>query len=240
MLHIHSLCKSYGRVEALCNLSFSVKKGEIVGILGANGAGKTTLLRILAGCIPLTSGSVKIDDLDLFKDSLEIRRRVGYLPENIALHPEMRVGEYISYRAALKGVLSRRIEEKVIDALDLCGLRSVEQKLISSLSKGYRQRVGLADALVHEPDFLILDEPTIGLDPERLQQIRGLIKGLSKRHTVLLSTHLLEEIELLCHRTIILRKGKIVAHGTPAELKKQTNKPSFEEAFTALTQREEN
>ncbi|MFI0347240.1 MAG: ABC transporter ATP-binding protein [Chthoniobacterales bacterium] len=239
MIHIQSLCKSYDRIEVLHDLSFNVNKGEIVGILGANGAGKTTLLRILAGYLSATSGSVTIDGLDLFKDSLEIRRRLGYLPEHIPLYPEMRVGEYIRYRAALKGVPARRIEEKVIDILDLCNLRSVEKFLIRTLSKGYWQRVGLADALVNEPDFLILDEPTIGLDPNQLRKIRDLIKGLSKRHTVLLSTHLLEEVEMLCHRVIILHHGRMIAIGTPDELKKQTNMSLFEEAFKALTHREE-
>lgn len=241
MIHVHSLCKSYGQIKALSDLSFSIDKGEIIGLLGANGAGKTTLLRILAGYLSLTSGEVTIDGLHLFKDSLEIRRRLGYLPEKVPLYPEMRVNEYINYRAALKGVPSRRIKEKVIDVFDLCNLRPVQHKIIGSLSKGYRQRVGLADALVNEPDLLILDEPTIGLDPHQLRSIRSLIKGLSKRHTVLLSTHLLDEVELFCHRVIILDQGRIAAIGTPQELRKQANneKGSFEEVFIKLSQREE-
>lgn len=233
MITIQSLSKNYGRHEALKKISFNVLKGEILGIVGSNGAGKSTLMRILAGYLPPSSGSVAIDKLDLIKNSLEVRARLGYLPENTPLYPEMRVDEYIRYRAALKRVPNRRIAEKVLDVLDLCKLRSVEHQLIGTLSKGYRQRVGLADALVNEPDLLIFDEPTLGLDPTQQRQICSLIKGLAKRHTILLSSHLLTEVEMICSRVIILHQGNIVAMGTPEELY------PLEETFTRLTRGEE-
>ncbi len=221
MITVEALSKDYGQKEVLRDLSFNIQKGEIIGFLGPNGAGKSTLLKILAGYIPPTSGSVSIDGLDLFKNSLEVRARLGYLPENVPLYPEMRVGEYLRYRAALKRVPRRRLLEKVTDVLDLCGLRGIERHLIGMLSKGYRQRVGLADALVNEPDLLILDEATIGLDPNQQRDIQLLIKTLAKRHTVLFSTHLLKEAETLCDRMIILNHGKIIASGTPQNLREQ-------------------
>lgn len=242
MITVEALSKNYGSKQILSDLSFNIKKGEIVGLLGPNGAGKSTLLKILSGYLPATSGSVKVDRLDLFRNSLEVRARLGYLPENVPLYPEMYVEEYIRYRAALKKVRRRRISEKVIDVLDLCGLRSVEKKLIGTLSKGYRQRVGLADALVNEPDLLILDEPTIGLDPTQQKEIHSLIANLAKRHTLFISTHLLQEAELLCHRLLILHRGKIVASGTLNELRQQVSIPTatLEEIFTLFTRKEEN
>ena len=242
MITVEALSKSYGQREVLHDLSFRVNKGEIIGFLGPNGAGKSTLMKILAGYLPPTSGSVSIHGLDLLKNSLEVRSCLGYLPENVPLYPEMRVCEYLYYRAALKRVRSRRIAEKVIDVLDLCKLRSVEGQLIGTLSKGYRQRVGLADALVNEPDLLILDEPTMALDLKQQSEICSLIKTLAKRHTVLLSSHLLEEAEAMCHRLIILNSGKIVAQGTPEELRQRFSMPtaSLKELFTAITHREEN
>lgn len=221
MIVADALSKKYGSHEVLRDLSFTIQKGEIVGFLGPNGAGKSTLLKILAGYLPATSGSVTIDQLDLFKNSLEVRARLGYLPENVPLYPEMRVGEYLRYRAALKRVPRRRLLEKVTDVLDLCKLRPLEHTLIGTLSKGHRQRVGLADALVNEPDILILDEATTGLDPNQQRDIRHLIKTFAERHTVLLSTHLLKEAEALCHRIIILNQGKIMLSGTPEALRQQ-------------------
>ncbi len=244
MIKVESLTKSYGRCHVLKDISFNIAKGEIIGILGSNGAGKSTLMKLLSGYLTPNSGTITIDGMDIDTHSLEVRKRLGYLPENNPLYPEMRVSEYIAFRAALKGVPTRRIAEKVIDVLDLCGLRSVEKKLISTLSKGYRQRVGLADALVNEPALLLLDEPTIGLDSNQRRQICSLIKGLAHRHTVLLSTHLLSEAELLCDRLIILHHGKIVASGTPEEIcqqhQKDTRIPTLEECFEALTRGEEN
>ena len=241
MITVEGLSKNYGQREILHNLSFKVNRGEIVGFLGPNGAGKSTLMKILAGYLPPTSGSVLIHGLDLFKNSLEVRSCLGYLPENVPLYPEMRVGEYLRYRAALKRVRSRRIAEKVIDVLDLCNLRSVEEELIGTLSKGYRQRVGLADALVNEPDLLILDEPTMALDPKQQSEICSLIKTLAKRHTVLLSSHFLNESEAMCHRLIILNRGEIAAQGTPKELRQRFSMPtaSLNELFIAITHQEE-
>jgi ABC-2 type transport system ATP-binding protein len=222
MISVQGLSKSYGQTEAVRDLSFTVNKGEVVGFLGPNGAGKSTTMRILSGFLPADTGEVRIAGFDVFTQSVKARSRIGYLPENVPLYPEMRVGEYLSYRAALKGVRSRRVAEKVEDALQLCGLPHVWRQLIGTLSKGYRQRVGLADALVNEPDILILDEPTIGLDPEQIREVRALIKGLATRHTILLSSHILSEVEMTCSRVLILNKGRIIANGTPSQLRDRT------------------
>jgi ABC-2 type transport system ATP-binding protein len=225
MISVQGLTKRYGQTEAIRDLTFSVEKGEVVGFLGPNGAGKSTTMRILCGYLPADAGEVRLAGFDVFGESLKARSRIGYLPENVPLYPEMRVGEYLSYRAALKGVRARRSAEKVEDAMQLCGLSRVRRKLIGSLSKGYRQRVGLADALVNEPDILILDEPTIGLDPGQIREMRTLIRGLAARHTILLSSHILSEVEMTCSRVLILDKGRIVASGTPAELRRRAGLP---------------
>jgi len=222
MISVKGLTKSYGSNDAVRDLSFSVDRGEVVGFLGPNGAGKSTTMKILCGYLPADAGEVSIAGFNIFSQSLKARSRIGYLPENVPLYPEMRVGEYLSYRAALKGVRSRRIAEKVEDALQLCNLGHVQRQIIGTLSKGYRQRVGLADALVNEPDILILDEPTIGLDPGQIREVRSLIKGLATRHTILLSSHILSEVEMTCSRVLILNKGQIVASGTPAELRESS------------------
>jgi len=222
MISVQGLTKSYGPTDAVRDLSFSVDRGEVVGFLGPNGAGKSTTMKILSGYLPADAGEVKIAGFDILNQSLKARARIGYLPENVPLYPEMRVGEYLRYRAALKGVRSRRITEKVEDALELCNISHVRNQLIGTLSKGYRQRVGLADALVNEPDILILDEPTIGLDPGQIREVRELIKGLAKRHTILLSSHILSEVEMTCSRVLIINKGQIVATGTPAELRERS------------------
>lgn len=225
MIVVNGLTKSYGSTPAIQDLSFSVGRGEIVGFLGPNGAGKSTTMRILCGYLPADAGEVRIAGFDVFSQSIKARSRIGYLPENVPLYPEMRVGEYLAYRASLKGVRSRRISEKVEDALELCNLPPVQRQLIGTLSKGYRQRVGLADALVNEPDILILDEPTIGLDPNQIRDIRNLIKSLSTRHTILLSSHILSEVEMTCSRVMILNKGRIAASGTPSELRERSGLP---------------
>ncbi|MFZ4716324.1 MAG: ABC transporter ATP-binding protein [Chthoniobacterales bacterium] len=225
MISVQGLTKRYGSTDAVRNLTFSVDQGEIVGFLGPNGAGKSTTMKILCGYLPADAGEVRIAGFDIFSQSLKARSRIGYLPENVPLYPEMRVVEYLGYRAALKGVRSRRVAEKVEDALELCGLGHVQRQLISTLSKGYRQRVGLADALVNEPDILILDEPTIGLDPNQIREVRSLIRGLAVRHTILLSSHILSEVEMTCSRVLILDKGRIVATGTPAELRERSGVP---------------
>jgi ABC-2 type transport system ATP-binding protein len=218
MIKVENLTKRYAGHTAIRDLSFEVGQGEIMGFLGPNGAGKTTTMRILAGFMPATSGRASIAGFDVFDQSLQARARLGYMPESVPLYNDMRVTEYLDYRAALKGVPHRRVAERVGDVKELCGLREVERKLIGALSKGYRQRVGLADALISEPDLLILDEPTIGLDPNQIRQVRELIKNLGKQHTILLSTHILPEVEMTCSRVIIIHKGRIEACDTPDNL----------------------
>ena len=218
MIKVENLTKRYAGHTAIKDLSFEVGKGEIMGFLGPNGAGKSTTMRILSSFLPPTSGRASIAGYDVFEQSLQARAHLGYMPENVPLYSEMRVTEYLDYRAALKGVPHRRIGERVGDVKELCGLKEVEKKLIGALSKGYRQRVGLADALVHEPDLLILDEPTSGLDPNQIRQVRDLIKNLGRQHTILLSTHILPEVEMTCSRVIIINKGRIEACDTPENL----------------------
>ncbi|MEI8387202.1 MAG: ATP-binding cassette domain-containing protein [Verrucomicrobiota bacterium] len=219
MIKVEQLTKCYGPVKAVDSIDFQVSKGEIVGFLGPNGAGKTTTMRMLAGFLPPTSGRAEVAGRDVFRESLRAREHIGYLPENVPLYPDMRVHEYLRYRAALKGVPGRRMNERVGDVLELCGLNDVAKKIIGRLSKGYRQRVGLADAMVHEPDLLILDEPTIGLDPNQIRLVRDLIRNLKRHHTILLSTHILPEVEMLCSRVIIINKGRIEALDSPQNLR---------------------
>jgi ABC-2 type transport system ATP-binding protein len=218
MIKVENLTKRYAGQTAIQDLSFEVGQGEIMGFLGPNGAGKTTTMRILAGFMPATSGRATIAGFDVFEQSLQARSRIGYMPENVPLYSDMRVTEYLDYRGALKDVPHRRVAERLGDVKELCGLREVENKLIGALSKGYRQRVGLADALLAEPDLLILDEPTIGLDPNQIRQVRELIRNLGKQHTILLSTHILPEVEMTCTRVIIIHKGRIEACDTPEHL----------------------
>ncbi len=218
MIKVENLTKRFAGETAIEDLNFEVGKGEIMGFLGPNGAGKSTTMRILSSFMPPTSGRASIAGFDIFEQSLQARSHLGYMPENVPLYADMRVTEYLDYRAALKGIPRRRIMERVGDVKELCGLKDVEKKLIGALSKGYRQRVGLADALVHEPDLLILDEPTSGLDPNQIRQVRELIKNLGKQHTILLSTHILPEVEMTCSRVIIINKGRIQACDTPENL----------------------
>src|SRR4030088_111516 len=218
MIRVENLTKRYAGQTAIQDLNFEVGKGEIMGFLGPNGAGKSTTMRILSSFMPPTSGRASVAGFDIFEQSLQARAHLGYMPEHVPLYNDMRVTEYLDYRAALKGVPHRRVAERVGDVKELCGLREVERKLIGALSKGSRQRVGLADALVAEPDLLILDEPTSGLDPNQIRQVRDLIKNLGKQHTILLSTHILPEVEMTCSRVIIIHKGRIEACDTPENL----------------------
>lgn len=218
MIKVENLTKRYAGTTAVDNISFEVDKGEIVGFLGPNGAGKSTTMRILSGFMPATSGRASIAGFDVFENSLEARARLGYMPENVPLYNEMRVTDYLNYRGVLKGVSGHRLKERVGDVMELCSLREVEKRIIGTLSKGFRQRVGLADALVHDPDLLILDEPTIGLDPNQIRQVRELVKNLGKHHTILLSTHILPEVEMTCSRVIIIHNGRIEASDTPHNL----------------------
>jgi ABC-2 type transport system ATP-binding protein len=220
MIEVSNLTKRYAGHTAVSGISFTVERGEIVGLLGSNGAGKSTTMRILSCYMPATSGTVRVAGLDVFTQADEVRRRIGYMPENNPLHPEMRVREYLKFRARLKGLSWRQSRERVDVVIEQCALADVSRKIIGHLSKGYRQRVGLADALVHEPELIILDEPTIGLDPRQIRSVRQLIKDLSRNHTVLISTHILSEVEMTCSRVLILHEGRILAADTPDNLQK--------------------
>jgi ABC-2 type transport system ATP-binding protein len=220
MIEVANLTKRYAGRTAVSNVSFAVNRGEIVGLLGPNGAGKSTTMRILSCFLAASSGTVRIGGLDVFRESEEVRRRIGYMPENNPLHCEMRVREYLKFRARLKGLGFRQSRRRVDAVLEQCGLTDVARRIIGHLSKGYRQRVGLADALVHEPELLILDEPTIGLDPNQIRSVRQLIKGLGGTHTVLISTHILPEAEMTCNRLVIMYEGKILAADTPENLQR--------------------
>ncbi len=220
MIKVEQLTKKYGSFTAVDGISFEVEKGEIVGFLGPNGAGKSTTMKILTSYLPATSGRASIAGFDVFDDSIQARRHMGYLPENTPLYGDMKVGEYLRYRAALKGVPRSKMRERVGDVLELCHIADREKQLIGSLSKGYRQRVGLADALVHDPDLLILDEPTIGLDPNQIRTVRELIKSLAQKRTVLISTHILPEVEMMCSRVVVIHRGTIRASDTAENLMK--------------------
>jgi ABC-2 type transport system ATP-binding protein len=219
MIQVEDLVKRYSGFTAIHGLTFSVNRGEIVGFLGPNGAGKSTTMRILSCFMPPTSGRASVAGYDVYEQSLEVRKRIGYMPENVPLYPEMRVREYLDFRAALKGVPRAKRRGRVDDVSEQCGIKDVSRKIIGHLSKGYKQRVGLADTLVHDPELIILDEPTIGLDPNQIRQVRELITDLGKTHTVLLSTHILPEVEMTCSRVLIINKGRIVASDTPKNLK---------------------
>ncbi len=224
MIEVSNLTKNYAGRTAVSDISFEVQRGEIVGLLGPNGAGKSTTMRILSGFIPASSGTVKVAGYDVFTQADEVRRRIGYMPENNPIHPDMRVREYLKFRARLKGLSIAKSRDRIDAVINQCSLQNVSKRIIGQLSKGYRQRVGLADALVHEPELIILDEPTIGLDPSQIRSVRQLIKDLGKRHTVLLSSHILPEIELTCNRVLIMREGRILASDTPENLQKSVGK----------------
>ena len=218
MIQVEHLTKRYAGFTAVRDISFHVAKGEVVGFLGPNGAGKSTTMRMITGYLPPTSGRACIAGFDIFTQSIQARQHLGYLPESTPLYHDMRVNEYLRYRASLKGVPSSKLRERVGDVLDLCNLQEKERAIIGTLSKGQRQRVGIADALVHDPALLILDEPTIGLDPNQIRQVRELIKNLATRRTVLISTHILPEVEMMCSRVVIIHKGQIQASDTPENL----------------------
>src|SRR5208282_2469269 len=220
MIEVAHLTKRYTGKAAVSDISFTVRRGEIVGLLGPNGAGKSTTMRILACYLPATSGTVRVAGLDVFEQSDEVRRRIGYMPENNPLHHDMRVREYLKFRARLKGLSRKQSRQRADVVMEQCGLTEVGRRIIGQLSKGYRQRVGLADALVHEPELIILDEPTIGLDPHQIRAVRQLIKSLAQKHTVLISTHILPEVEMMCGRVLIMLDGKIRAADTPDNLQR--------------------
>ncbi|MFL6196508.1 MAG: ABC transporter ATP-binding protein [Thermoanaerobaculia bacterium] len=219
MIEAQNLSRRYGDFTAVDGISFAVNEGEILGMLGPNGAGKTTTIRMITGFLPPTGGQVTVAGKDLFESPREARRQVGYLPENVSLYTEMRVSEYLAYRARLEGLSRAEARQAIPVAVDRCLLGDVRNQIIGTLSKGYRQRVGLATAILHNPRVLVLDEPTVGLDPRQIISIRELIRELGRQHTLLLSTHILPEVELLCDRVVIIDKGRIIAEGTPQSLR---------------------
>lgn len=224
MISIENLSKKFGENLALDNISFEVKKGEVLGFLGPNGAGKTTTMRILTGLIAPTDGNIKVKNLNILDDSLEIRKMIGYLPEHVPLYEEMRVYEYLKFVAEMRGVRNNEIIDKIRKMSDLCGLKRVIRQPIGELSKGYRQRVGLAQAMINDPEIMVLDEPTNGLDPNQIVEIRNLIKRIGENKTVILSTHILQEVSATCDRVVIINNGKIVAQGTADELTAKTKR----------------
>jgi ABC-2 type transport system ATP-binding protein len=211
MIDVSGLTKRYAGATAVREVSFSVARGQIVGLLGKNGAGKSTILKVLSCFLPATSGTVRVAGFDVFHQADDVRRRIGYMPENNPLHMDMRVKEYLKFRARLKGLSMAKTRERVDTVLQQCSLTDVHRRIIGQLSKGYKQRVGMADALVHEPELIILDEPTIGLDPNQIRSVRQLIKDLGKRHTILLSTHILSEVEMACSHVLVLHRGRMLA-----------------------------
>ena len=209
MIEVENLCKFFGPIMAIDRVSFQVGQGEVVGFLGLNGAGKTTTMRILTSYLPATSGVARVAGHDVMLESTQVRQSIGYLPESVPLYPEMRVDEYITYRAKLKGMPRAERKKRVDYCLERCRLVTVRRRLLGTLSKGYRQRVGLADAMIHNPPILILDEPTSGLDPQQIRETLALLKELGQSHTILLSTHILSEVEAICERVIIIAGGRV-------------------------------
>lgn len=221
MIEVEDLTKAYGPVTAVDHVSFTVNPGEILGFLGPNGAGKTTTMRILTGYIPATSGTARISGFDVFEDSLEVRRHIGYLPEAPPVYPDMTVSSYLDFVLRIKNIPSDKRRARLNDALEKTTLGDKRNELIKRLSRGYKQRVGLAQALVHDPDVIILDEPTVGLDPKQIIEVRHLIKDLAGVHTIILSTHILPEVSMTCDRVVIINKGKVAAVDTPQNLTTQ-------------------
>ncbi len=219
MIEVQNLTKTYPTQTAVADVTFSVKQGEIVGFLGPNGAGKTTAMRVLTAFLPPTSGTARVAGYDVVTHSKEARASLGYLPESAALYPELRVREYLAYRARLEGISGGEVRRRVDEAVDRCLLGEVAGRKIDNLSKGYRQRTALAGALVHQPPVLVLDEPTVGLDPAQIIKIREMIRALGRERAVLLSTHILPEVDAVCDRVLIIDRGRIVAEGTPQELR---------------------
>src|SRR5579859_1183075 len=214
MITVSSLSKTYGSKVAISDVTFDVKPGEILGFLGPNGAGKTTTMRILCRYIPATSGSATVAGYDIFRDSLQVRRKIGYVPEGVPSYPEMTVRSYLNFMAQIHGVSRAARKDRVSTVMKLCHVDEVKETQIGRISKGYRQRVGIAQALVHDPPVLVLDEPTVGLDPKQITDTRQLIKSLGGTHTILLSTHILPEVSMICNRVVIINGGRVVAEDT--------------------------
>jgi ABC-2 type transport system ATP-binding protein len=228
MLEVRNLTKRYGDIVAVRDVSFSAAQGQILGFLGPNGAGKTTTMRILTGFLPATSGTAKVAGFDVFTESAEVRRRIGYLPENPPLYAEMATESYLRFVARIKGMPKAAIEDAIERVVKLCGLDAVRGRLLGHISKGFRQRVGLAQALIHDPPVLVLDEPTIGLDPRQIIEIRSLIRELAGQRTVILSTHILPEVSQICEKVVIINEGRVVLEEDMATL---TRSASLEDVF---------
>lgn len=237
MIEVKNVTKKYGNFTAVDNITFNVKDGEVVGLLGQNGAGKSTTMNMITGFIEPTEGTIIINGYDIMKKSLKAKKQIGYMPENVPLYPELTVKEFVSYMAELKLVGRKERKQEVENAIKETGLEEVKNKLIRNLSRGYKQRVSMAGALVGNPEVLILDEPTVGLDPKQIIEIRNLIKNLGKKHTVILSSHILSEISQICERVVILNKGKIVAIDTPENLEEKTKEQNV--LFVTVEDKEE-
>lgn len=227
MIEVKNVTKKYGKFTAVDNISFTIKDGEVVGFLGPNGAGKSTTMNMITGFIEPTDGTIEVNGYDIMKKTKKAKKQIGYMPENVPLYMDLTVKEFVSYMAELKLVERKVRKEEVNQAIKETGLEEVQNKLIKNLSRGYKQRVSMAGALVGNPDVLILDEPTVGLDPKQIIEIRNLIKNLGKKHTVILSSHILSEISQICERVIIINKGKIVAIDTPANLEEKTKEQNI-------------
>ena len=223
MITVNGLTKRYARNVAVDNISFDVQKGQIVGFLGPNGAGKTTTMRVLTCFLPPTEGTAKVAGYDVLEQPMEVKKRIGYLPETPPVYPEMEIGEYLAFVGALKGLSGNELRKRVDEVSERCAVADVRTKLIGKLSKGYRQRVGLAQAIIHNPDVLILDEPTAGLDPKQINETRELIRSLAGEHTIILSTHILTEVEQTCEQVIIINKGKLVATDSVENLRSRAH-----------------
>jgi ABC-2 type transport system ATP-binding protein len=224
MLDVQGLCKSFGAFQALKDLSFEVRRGDVFGFLGPNGAGKTTTMRIVTCFMPASRGSIRVDGLDTREHDLEVRRKIGYLPEANPLYLDMLVEEYLQYSGAIRGITGERLTRRLAELYETCGLGTMRRRQLGKLSKGYSQRVVLAQSLLHDPDLLILDEPTSGLDPNQIIEIRQLIKNVGRSKTVIYCSHILSEVSATCNRIMIINEGRTVAAGTPAELMNQSNK----------------
>ena len=231
MIEVKQVTRYFARVMAVDHVSFQVEKGEILGFLGPNAAGKTTTMRILTTYLPATSGTASVAGFDVHQDSMQVRKRIGYLPENPPLYTEMRVADYLEFVARIKGVDPRTRKHAIAETMDKTGISSVSRRVIKQLSKGFKQRVGLAQALVHNPDILILDEPTVGLDPKQIIEVRELIRSLAGDHTIILSTHILPEVSMTCERVVIIDQGRVVAEDTPDNL---TRKLAGSQRFTLI------
>ena len=238
MIVVENLVKYYGNYPAVRGVSFEVPKGRVVGFLGPNGAGKSTTMRILAGFLTASGGRASVAGYDVFSDPIRARRQIGYMPENCPLYPEMRVIEYLRFRAGLKGLGWSARRTRIDFVLERCWLKDVRRQLVGTLSKGYRQRVGLADALLADPPVLILDEPTAGLDPTQIRETRKLIRELGTEHTMLLSTHILSEVEMVADTVIIIYQGNVVANGTLADVRQKHGNSNLEDIFVRLTGQE--